>query len=119
MALRRATELVAAECAALDSSDPPAFPSEQTRRLLGEWADRGGPRTRNRASLEAERETEGVKAIAGGAGTPTGASRVESGEQRAGVRARAFGLADAFVVFIAVAAALRVVVVLANVGVAA
>ena len=119
VALRRATELVAAEYAALDSSDPPAFPSEQTRRLLGEWADRGGPRTRHRASLEAERETEGVKAIAGGAGTPSGASRVESGEQRAGVRARAFGLADAFIVFVAVAAALRVVVVLANVGVAA
>ena len=119
VALRRATELVAAEYAALDSSDPPAFPPEQTRRLLGEWADRGGPRTRQRASLEAERETEGVKAIVGGAGTPSGASRVEGGEQRAGVRARAFGLADAFVVFVAVAAALRVVVVLANVGVAA
>ena len=119
VALRRATELVAAEYAALDSSDPPAFPSEQTRRLLGEWADRGGPRTRHHASLEAERETEGVKAIAGGAGTPTGASQMEGGEQRAGVRARAFGLADAFVVFVAVAAALRVVVVLANVGVAA
>jgi hypothetical protein len=119
VALRRATELVAAEYAALDSSDPPAFPSEQTRRLLGEWADRGGPRTRHRASLEAERETEGVKAIVGGAGTLTGAARVEGGEQRARVRARAFGLADAFVVFVAVAAALRVVVVLANVGVAA
>ena len=104
---------------ALDSSDRPGFRGVQRRRLLGEWADRGGPRTRQRASLEAERETEGVKAIVGGAGTPSGASRVEGGEQRAGVRARAFGLADAFVVFVAVAAALRVVVVLANVGVAA